>query len=607
MTVTPSNVVHHGLTARLRVGSVAAWLPRSIPGVAAEWAWPLGVSLLVLVLVELPFRIAAGQSASGHQFGGMLWSLNDASQYASAMRQGAESSGWLIYDQFSQETHRPALLYPLYVGLGKLASMLGVGLDQAFLAASFVGRLALLLAAYAVTRLLSPDRTMRRTGFMLIVLSSGLGSLLQIAQAATGLDLPVAAVEREHPELNTFLMLFTAPHLLFGLALVLVAARLYAGCWRSRRGWRQVWLAAVVVLIGLTNPFALGSLIAMVGAHGLVMAGLRRRIDWSGHGAGVVVGLVGLPLVAVNALTFLLDPFWSATYGVQNMQIAPPLLDLLLAFGLLVPLALAGVPRLARGASPERLVILVWIVTALVVMYLVPIGTQRRFALGLHPMLALAATGSLLVVMNWLRSWQGLSLRCVRVLVLALLAQALVGTSVFTYGVAAMVALGPNLGYTALEMALADRAPYQPASVQAAAAWLAEHQAADEVVLGSTATSNYLAGAAPGRVYVGHWVATLDFERKQERMGWFYAGLLDDERRTFLSSNDIRYVVYGPHERLLHSALTPPAGVQPAFSAPGIDVYDVRALAAQHETGRATPAPLRRLEGPPSLPWAGPR
>ena len=44
--------------------------------------------------------------------------------------------------------------------------------------------------------------------------------------------------------------------------------------------------------------------------------------------------------------------------------------------------------------------VLVWVVAAIVVMHL-PIGTQRRFALGLHPMLALAATGAAIGLMEW--------------------------------------------------------------------------------------------------------------------------------------------------------------------------------------------------------------
>ena len=53
-------------------------------------------------------------------------------------------------------------------------------------------------------------------------------------------------------------------------------------------------------------------------------------------------------------------------------------------------------------------------------------------------------------------------------------------------------------------------------------------------MLGSVLTGNYLAGAAPTRVYVGHWVATLNYAQKARDVNWFYDGPLDDERRAFV-------------------------------------------------------------------------
>jgi hypothetical protein len=102
--------------------------------------------------------------------------------------------------------------------------------------------------------------------------------------------------------------------------------------------------------------------------------------------------------------------------------------------------------------------------------------------------------------------------------------------------------------------------------------------------MGSTLTGNFLAGAAPGRVYVGHWVATLDYDRKAERMRWFYGADLDHERQEFLEVSGIRYVVYGPHERRLNPGLTDPVNVAPAFTAPGLALYDARTLVALNST-----------------------
>ena len=248
----------------------------------ANVRWPLTLMLVLAALIEVPFRFAVSHAAAGFHFGGMFWGVNDTSQYYSAMRQGVASTSWLIYDRFTQEPHAPALLYPLYVGLGKLAWLFGAGIEATFLNASTVGRLALLVAIWYFTRLISDDPKLHRMGLVLVVFGSGLSSVLAVVEQVSGLTMPLAGRELNDPEFSTFLVLFTAPHLMFGLALLLTAIRLYIDCWIESTPWHHLALALSVVLLGLANPFTLVPLCAMVSAHALAMLGWKRRLDRSG-------------------------------------------------------------------------------------------------------------------------------------------------------------------------------------------------------------------------------------------------------------------------------------------------------------------------------------
>lgn len=556
------------------VAEIGGWLVRAW---RSEWRWPLVAALMLAVTIEVPFALAASHRMEGLEFGGMLWSLTDPPQYYSAMRQGASTPGFLIYDRFTQEPHAPAPLYLLYIALGKLAWLTGADVEATFLVASRVARLGLLLAAYVAAGLLGPGRAMRRTGYILIALSSGLAATLLVVKAATDLPLPLSALEREYPELNTMLVTLTAPHLMLGLALLLLAGRLYADCWDRPPGWRRVSLAVVVLMLGLVDPFAVASFVPVVAAHGLVMAGLRRRLDVPGHSAAAVALVAATPIIALNAVTFTFDPFWSATYSRQNVLPAPAMTDVLLAFGLLVPLALLGLPELVRRPSPGRLLVVIWIVTALVMMH-APAPPQRRFALGLHPMIALAATYGTLELMRRLKGLQSPGQRLLRLPITIVVVQALFGTSVFTYVVALMVGLAPTLGYPLADLSSFDRSPYQPPAVQAAADWLAAHESPDHVVLASTLSGNYIAGKAPGRVYVGHQVATLGFSAKVDDVRWFFSAPLDDDRRAFLTANRIRFVVYGPHERSLANGNVVPRAAGAVFSTGDVEIFDADAL-----------------------------
>jgi hypothetical protein len=482
----------------------------------------------------------------------MFWSPHDAAQYFSAMRQGTETSSWLVYNRFTEEPHVPALMYTLYVGIGKLSGLLGIEFDEAFMAAGSAGRLFLCLAAYAFAGIVSRDTTTRRAALIVVTLSTGFSSVLAIISLMTGLPMPLNSRELNDPELNTFLTFFTAPHLMFGLGLLLIAARLVADCW-EHGGWgRRAALALVVVTLGFINPFSLVPLCLIVGAHAVFMTGWQRRVDFCGWSAVFAVGLPSLPFMLYSALAFTGDSFWGATYGAQNVTLTPPVADVLWAFGVLIPLAMLGLRQYLRQLTTGRVLVLLWIVLAVVLMYS-PIGIQRRFGIGLHPLLSLVATFGLLMVWRKIRGLSG-SVRLLRPFATVGLAQALFGSSAHMYAVGLSIALMPPLFHSPdLVGPGSDRSSYQQVSLHEAAEWLAPRVGPDDLILSATLTGNFLAGAVPARSYVGHWVATLDYPEKKRLAEWFFSKPLDAERREFLAQRGVRYVLYGRNERLLRA------------------------------------------------------
>jgi len=139
-------------------------------------------------------------------------------------------------------------------------------------------------------------------------LGLSLTSIVALVIRLTGLPLPLTGRDLNDPEFNTFLILFTAPHLMFGLALMLVAVRLYADGWlapsAAPRAGRHLGLAITVTLLGLAQPFTLLPLCALIAVHGLAMVAWHRRIEWPGLAAAGVTLLAAGPLVVANAVTF---------------------------------------------------------------------------------------------------------------------------------------------------------------------------------------------------------------------------------------------------------------------------------------------------------------
>jgi len=107
---------------------------------------------------------------------------------------------------------------------------------------------------------------------------------------------------------------------------------------------------------------------------------------------------------------------------------------------------------------------------------------------------------------------------------------------------------------------------------EAALAWIAGHTAPAAVFLGEQKASHSIVGLAGRRVYVGHLVNTIDFDKKREAMLDFYAVMGEAERDAFLESRGIDYVYYGPEERSI-GVLSATARLRPAASFGPITVF----------------------------------
>lgn len=535
-----------------------------------EVRWLAAVTALTMLVVELPYAIAYAQVTRGIVFTGMLWSPHDFAQYAAAMREGAASSSWLIHDHLTAEPHEPVFMYPLYVGLGKLAGLLRLHLQAAYHAAEFVARASLLVAIYLFCGAILPGAKLRGTAFALIVLSSGLAFVLVPLDAALGLTdgrSHLVATEFNVPEVSTFLTLFTAPHLMLGLAFLLLAARGYLASWAGANGSGLVVTGLIVLGLGLTNPFSLVTLCAVLPTH-LAVSWMRfRRLPRGPILTTVVVGAAATPFLLYSLFVFGADPFWSEAYGRQNVTPSPPPQFLAAGVAPLLVLAILGFPSFMRGRAPERGLVLVWVLVSLALMYL-PVGVQRRFAFGLQPMLGVIAAVACQQLERRPLADSDMSPSLRRRVLRVGLASIVVASTAGLYALLLSTVTSPS------ERAWRGGA-FQPRSVVEAGRWLATSMEPDAVVLADTRTGNYLAGIIPGRVFVGHWAGTVRYEEKEAAMTEFYQSEDEPDRRRFVAAHGIHYVVYGPHERARGARPVADTFLQPVYAADDVAVYRV--------------------------------
>lgn len=540
---------------------------------------------------------------------GTYWYTSDFSVYLAAMREGMASPSWLVHNHMTAEPHAPAFIFPLYVGLGKAAGALGVPLLAAYGALETLGRIALLASAYAFASRFITVPSLRLLAFTLALGSGGLGVWVSLAQRLLGAGEGEVRPFNAGVEITPFGTLFSAPHLPLGLAATLLAIILAASAFEGSRTALAA-LAIDLLVLGLVHPFNLPVLLATcaagaalrlaralvdadrspepapdggartpdsareasdpeggAGARGRRAAhALARRLRASAWpvATALVAAAAGAPLVLYNALTFSRDPFWSATYGEQNLMRSPRPWELPLDCGvvfLLAPLGLVALSQQSRGAEPRdgtlapagdraraTELLLVFVGVVLVFIYL-PVSFQRRFAVGLVPALAtLAALG-------WPLLHQG-ALRLADRLGAGPATRRRVARRLIVYPLVILGFTATAFVYLGIVMSAATNAPipfyFVDRDTYTLGTYLAARSGPDDVVLGAYETGNVLAGMLPGRVVLGNIGVTPRAREKGEAIRALYAGELTAEQaRAFLRASGATFLIVGEQERKL--------------------------------------------------------
>ncbi len=496
-----------------------------------EWRWVTGVALGLLALAWLPYLAGWAAASPGVHFTGLVYNPLDGYTYIAKMRLGAEGS-WLFRLTYTSEPQKGAPIYLFYLFLGHLARWTRLPLLVVYHAVRTVGGLALLFGLYRLAAHLSDGLKERRLLFLLAAMGAGLGWLA----APLGRETPDLWVAEAFP----FLALLTNAHFPTALALLVWAA--HWGLRADRSSCAGAAMTAAAVALGAIQPFGLVPLLGgLAGAAG-VRAVLQRSVPCRFIAWMMLAAAFSLPYPLYTLWAIHADPVLAA-WNAQNATPSPSLLEWLLAFGLLAPLAAVGVAVALRRRRGEDGLLLGWALATAVGLAL-PLTLARRLSLGL------GVPVGLLAGMGWWRLRRGQWRASLQV--------ALVGFCVLTplfllaLGVGAAVGGHPLLYLSDGEWAVLD--------------WLREHVSHEEVVLCAPEMGIFIPAWAGQRVVYGHPFETVEAETRRAQVERFWRGERDP---TWLEEMGVEYLFYGPREQ----ALGPPPAGEPLFEAGNAAIY----------------------------------
>jgi hypothetical protein len=516
----------------------------------SEWRWVMIFAVAASLLLALPYLAACSAQGEEWRFSGFLFGVEDGNSYIADMRLGADGA-WLFRIPYTTEPQTGALLYLPFLLLGKLAG--GAAMHEQLVALFHLARIAagiaMLLAIYRFLAGFFESIALRRWGLVAAAFGGGFGWIL-LAKGAYPLEFT-------SPEAFGFLSLFGLPHLAAARALLLLSLAWIISPAADENPVR----AGVKIGLGFALGWFFQPLVVVVAwvvtAAYLALLFLRSRIRREPVSVSLrapliralVAAAITLPLLLYSALSFALDPVlrqWAA----QNTLPAPPILDYLLSYSVLLIPALGGA-WLARREAERWLLPIGWMIVVPVLVYL-PVSIQRRLAEGFW--MALVVLALLFVD----RKLKRMAWRPAFVLATGLLLPA----AVLFWGWAFSAALRPA-------------APiFIPQAEVRALLWLDANAEPGAIVLSGYPAGNALPAWTGLTAFIGHGPETLHNPEKLILVNTVMDGERpDDERLAALAQSGADYVLIGPAEQTLLGAGIP--GCELVYREDGWEVWKV--------------------------------
>lgn len=491
-----------------------------------EWHWLTGAAILVVLLSFMVHIIGWLNSSGGWHFTGIIINVPDGHSYIAKMHQGYDGN-WLFRLPFTPEDQRGALLYFPYIMLGHIARVSGLSLALTFHIARAVSNALLIVATYALAARLNKSILIRRLAVLFALFGSGFGWFL----VAFGIFPPDLWL----PEAFPFQAMLLNVHFPLALALALVVLNLL-GSHMDRLSWHRGALAVgVTAILTIVRPELTVLTLATTGLTQVLGAWRNRRIPWRTLGWTAAAGTVSSPYILYTLYILIADPIFKG-WNAQNVQLTPPFVQFGLGYGLIAVLAIVGVSAALCRRHEDDLLLLVWLGTMLIAVYL-PLQTQRRFSMGMGVVLGLLAA----------KGWEVLTRRL-----------PVHRVSVWGWLIGAMAALTNFVlvGNLCQRVLAHDPQYFLTDGEWTAMEWMAENIPEDAVVLASPDTSIFIPAWAGQRVVYGHPCETIRADERRAQVMAFWTGEMSpDEKNRFLTSNHVSYVLLGPREEVLGGLL----------------------------------------------------
>lgn len=470
--------------------------------------------LVILLLISLPYCIAALIGRGEYVFIGFLLNPIDGLSYLAKMNQGWMGE-WRFVLPYTKDGGQGGYLFLFYIFLGHLSRWTGISLIFMYHFARIVGAGFLLFALIRLAKRVFPGRSdLSWKAFLLAACGAGLGWLV-IFTGNIPFDLWVA-------EAYPFLSMYSSPHFSFGLAFIILSFdQLIAPL-----SWKSCFTVSIMGLaISVIFPF--GVVVSVLLSVGwMVWTWIEtRRLFWK---PVVASGILGGPVLLYQYYVILTDPVLSG-WNSQNITLTPYVVDVVLGLSPAFVLAVIGwVQLLRRRGQPERRLLLLWPALAFFLLYF-PFSLQRRFSLGIFIPIAFLAVMGVDFTNQKSAAWGKWADRLLFVFSFP---------TFFLLIVSGLFAANNHPGLM-----------YLTKNEDQALNWIQSNLPENSVILASPEMSLLIPAFTGRRIIYAHPFETVNAVEEEQKVLQFYAGVgWPEDNQGYLQDEQVDYFFYGPRE-----------------------------------------------------------
>jgi hypothetical protein len=507
-----------------------------------EWLSAGGIIIAVLTLTSLPYLYGYLSSPPNKQFMGLVLDVPDHGQYLSWWR-GFQSS-LLVSNKLTPEPNEPIFFNLLWWALAQVSRWTGLGYAPVYQAFRWIAGGSFLWAAYRLIAQFLPDVHQRRTAFLLVTLSSGLGWMLVVLKYTLTKGELLFPLEVYIAEGNSFLCILGYPHFAFAAAFIALTLESIWRGWQEEQTKHMVTAGVLALLLGWMHAYDLLLIYGITGTFALLIWLKQRAFPWRLFWGGMIVFAFSCSGAIYSVILTTVDPLWEevlaqfANAGVYTPS--PPHLIILFGFPLILAVATWIGLVCRKQWSKENLFVMGWFLAGAALNY-IPTDFQIHMLNSWQiPMMILVTKGLYESIVPAIVQWKFRFGDRVKHWIVIAFVLAVLPTNVYLWA------------WRFVDLARHDYPFYLYREDMAALHWLRENASPDDVVLSSLTVGQYVPAVSDNTAFLAHWAQTVDFYDKSQRVARFFDAEVDDAKRLeTVQTFGVDYVFYGPAEHKL--------------------------------------------------------